>query len=138
MTILAAEKIVREACIAANPSIVELKFGCEIRSLETKMTYMGKGVYWNAFLGNTFVDSGALIIDEILGRPIELADVLLAISQSGKKLVPWVIDENGFFWAKDSVNQCIHVGGLKVQWNLLKPFSLQSDETKIFLAELLQ
>lgn len=119
---------IRKVVIEANPSILDLVFGCEIVSLETRMIFMGKGVYWNSYLGTTFVDMGSLVIDEIIGREIRLSDVLLAIKNSNIR----VMCDVGIFvlpngnWQTD------------IQWNLhYDSLSSQSDETISFLWDLL-
>lgn len=80
---------IREACIAANPEIVELKFGCEIEKdngeaiRKYKVWYYKQGEKMECIsvdqnLGYSFVSPYEKNFT-ILGRPIRLADVLLAI-----------------------------------------------------------
>lgn len=80
--------IIREACIKANPEIVKLDWGCQYRTFnrflrvaESLMTPMdgSKDLYeYRNAEGRNF----AVQIKEIIGRPIRLADVLLAIGGS--------------------------------------------------------
>ncbi len=81
-------KFIREKCIEANPEIVELKFGCEVKIIRSGVRAILISpseidlVAWNLFVpSNPFVD---YIENEatfkIIGRPIRLADVLLAYS----------------------------------------------------------
>src|SRR4051812_7937637 len=86
------EKI-RAACIAANPSIMELKFGCEVLFKNNfgnyegifAGKYNGKLLFYYQFgikdgqLGKHYAESDKDF--EILGRPIRLADVLYTLWQ---------------------------------------------------------
>ena len=81
-------KKIREACIKANSEIVKLKFGCEV-----VIDWLGNGVVHDMqkrFItddlrdngnGTVIEDSVCGDIEEIIGRPIRLADVLLAIDK---------------------------------------------------------
>lgn len=140
---------VRQKIIEANPSILELGFGCEVTPKQIEENFTGE-VYENRIcMGNEWFvkkgfenirlsDSTILYSFEILGRKITLADVLLLSRACGKKLVPWCVDECGFFYAKDIMNQCILLGGLDVRWNLIQDdLNLQSEECIDFLYSLL-
>jgi hypothetical protein len=89
-------ELIRQKCIEANPEIVELKFGCVVKnerhgwiqrvaSDESHPVYENdeseKVVYWAISL-----DSATMRLGnedwKIIGRPIRLADVLLAIEKS--------------------------------------------------------
>ncbi len=122
------EKI-RAACIAANPEIVELKFGCEVIRLKDKrIGYVQSGsaseveegvwlghVLW---LGNKVVAPtimGDTYGVAILGRPIRLADVLLAIRANRNAA-------NGVYGIKDD-GELMHISFqgitiLPIRWNL--------------------
>lgn len=134
-------KEIREACIKANPSILDLTFGCEVDR--------GAGKDIHEFVVGQFNDAIALVRSspygigyflpfevptdlvsswKILGRPIRLADVFLAIETqlgSGKKIV----------WdARESL-----VKHVVRRWNLRADrVEDQSTETLAFLAELLK
>ncbi len=73
----------KEVIWKAVPNIRELKFGCEIRSGITHLTIVSQdnkeGFLWNEELDQPYHNSGSTVYDEIIGRPIRLADVLLAI-----------------------------------------------------------
>ena len=100
-------KEIRDACISANPSILDLKFGCEVNMIdiedEREMApprrfpaicvsrredrgwwFMSKMCMDDAF----FIDNHPLDLAQvdmkIIGRPIRLADVLLAIGEKYK------------------------------------------------------
>lgn len=82
---------IRAACVAANPEIAELKFGCEVvcQPIERRRTYtifykvLGEDTYYvrSDSGGQTSIQRSQ--IKEIIGREITLPDVLLAL---GKEL----------------------------------------------------
>lgn len=87
-------KFVREKCIEANPEIVELKFGCEIEHpigskkgiiISHSLTLRAKqDMFLVLKKGSTFY----LVkhaITKIIGRPIRLADILLALQEEDGK-----------------------------------------------------
>lgn len=134
---------IRSKCIESNPSIVDLVFGCiveykPLRALRIPDRY---GVYVGEGRGKDSVniwfdgaDSGSqkpytVFLKrnhiEIIGRPIRLADVLLAIKISKHQ-------SEFDFWAVELLEHKIK------GWNLLKDdITLQSDEMKQFVFELL-
>lgn len=106
MTPYQKQKVISDACIAANPSIKESEY-CECGH---QMYYQG--------------------IEK--GRPIRLADVLLAIGRRGDR---WNIGGDGCFNHLDQFNNWQKVA----QWNLKSDtLSAQSPETIDFLYELLK
>ena len=147
------EKI-RKACIKANPEIMELKFGCvekrHYRNLydkngqpefDTKVMYLGTTkTQWKdevVFLD----DQGKPNMDyhcskkEIIGRPIQLADVLLALDKKRETGSPvWLVASHGEFilWENKKVKE-----RSVIYWNLKKPLEEQSKETIDFIAELI-
>lgn len=143
-----AEKIVREACIAANPEIVELKFGCrfffkgnnngcvalsndEWKRLHFMISLPMLEPKYDTLNRKDLLDEEAL---EIIGRPIRLADVLLALGNTEHRSEVGVnFDSDGAYIFYDDFENAS--GG---KWNLLKDnLSDQSDETKLFLTGLL-
>lgn len=77
---------VRQACIKANPEIVELKFGCDVEivigsvacpATIVQKNYAGNWLVLIAGQTATYKDKQ---IYKIIGRPIRLADVLLALN----------------------------------------------------------
>lgn len=139
-------EIVRQACIVANPAIMELGFGCEVLIADWIVRIITCPLTANEFLGiriyggNTGVVRDTVefkekAIDKILGRPIRLVDVLVAI----RKASPYD-DSLAVFCGGDIVKNGDE-GFLpepKVEWNLLKDdIRDQSEETVAFLAGLL-
>lgn len=138
---------IREACIKANPSIKDLVFGCQIKVEKGIATIYEAndqvieavqldkpeiGYRWAVNKPRETVNDF-----EIIGRPIRLADVLLAVKLFGRKRVPWMVDEMGFFWARDNDKKVIFFG-LEKQWDLFKDdLTQQSEETIDFIYELL-
>lgn len=134
---------VRKACIEANPSIVELSFGCEVVSRITKSTGIIMGRF-SSKLYHVFVPAfGHSIalqkedIIKIVGGPIRLADVLLAMIKNYQTPdIGLGSGSDGFclWWFEDSNkdgSKCTPI------WNLLKDnLSLQSEEAVSFLYQL--
>lgn len=133
---------IRKVCIAKNPSILDLVMGCEVRyykSSETEWWYYVWTVVWHTrdididdelkvmYNNNLFYVSDY----EILGRPITLQDVLLALSE---KLDNW-----------DTINMHINTRWqlvfrdseypLLYDYDLSKPLSEQSDEVLEWLSK---
>jgi hypothetical protein len=127
----------------ANPSILELKFGCEIISGKTRMMIISQNgkqaMLWHIELDEPYYNSGSTIYDKILGRSIQLADVLLVLAKTDES---FYIRHDGMFfkWEKFTEGGSGHHGveSTYIQWNL-KDDNLdhQSDETKQFLIDLL-
>lgn len=134
---------IRQACIKANSEIVELKFGCEFRYFEGLNRYGHRRTPTVKYLclntqdeivaylvspANTRLEIKKDDIEEILGRPIRLADVLLAISKA---------DENNHnkIWMKSDgrIVANFETKSLKsvVDWDLLKDDLTQQSETTI-------
>lgn len=140
-------EIIRKACIAANPSILDLKFGCEVKNKKFGYTFFVSFcdkenevvVYCPKEFDNQFhhdsiehFEAGKM---EILGRPIRLADVLLAIES--QKNVTVLIDSLGCFMTVMPGEQPVFISALKAQWNLAQDdLTTQSEETLSFLANL--
>ncbi len=145
---------IREACIAANPSILDLTFGCELYyPSEGNTTPDGK--YWvtevkdgcvyciaresysKDYTPRRFAIEGNF---EILGRPIHLADVLLAVEKQGDILIKLNYDKTICIKRSESVK------GLtewqitdSANWDLSKNSLIdQSDETIEFISKLLE
>lgn len=99
-------QLIREKCIEANPEIVELKFGCVVKySSKINMTCFHYGVdtseYGNGNVGWYFIkEDGGRYFDSmpnfpIIGRPIRLSDVLLAMKA---KIYHSFVDMDGIIW----------------------------------------
>lgn len=119
---------IKEAVWKANPSILKLKNGCLI---------LGGGIIWNGamyFNYDEMTDNIDIPKEEILGRTIHLADILLAIKST--KLGPMVmIDCNGSFIGDNNVReQLITLGAT---WNLLEDDLDKNPQCWDFIAGLL-
>jgi len=105
------------------PSVMEIEEGCIIRGGGIIMAE--ECVYWNTPEGVFAYDNADGFEDEdVLGKPITLAVVLMAIRQSGNVWFGFKLRE-----AQVSILE---------DWNLSKDnFNDQSDETKKFIGGLL-
>lgn len=130
---------IKEACIKVNPEIMELKFGCEgnydgnpVKWLRYGMDFQnvdGPNVHvWQMDNGTRYVTPDNNIV-EILGRPIRLADVLLATQ--------WKFS-NGMVDADILGSEGVYLYDLLHDWNL-KDDNLdhQPENTITFIASLL-
>ena len=124
---------------AANPEIMELKFGCEVKSHYSIPSWITKILpnedeygQWVS-VTDGFKDRDIQIApSQILGRPIRLADVLLACGN--KITLDYIINGN---WL-ELIDYDDDEPKTVFMWNL-KDDNLdhQSDETKQFLIDLL-
>lgn len=119
-------QVIREACIAANPSITELKFGCKIdvSSCSDGCCGFEKGWIIDSSMEvknkkiNHIILKDTFTIQEILGRNIRLVDVLLVMG------------------AKENWENIING---KNSWNLLNDsLDAQSESTISFLYQLIK
>jgi hypothetical protein len=138
----------KEVIWKANPSILELKFGCEVQYGQAVFTFDGYRYEdrfshldpKEEFISVVESPDDYLLSDcKILGRPIQLADVLVAINKrwikSGYVVMPEI--EMGFLSARPT-EVWFMLNDKRVPWNL-KDDNLdhQSEETKTFLINLL-
>lgn len=129
---------VRAKIIEAVPEIVELKFGCEIDSQgkANKLLYVGHSNHQHAVHAILKDKSTAmLMVDEvftstIIGRPVTLADVLMAIDYVRPVKQCWYVRYDGIFF--DSRDE-----KWSVNWNLALPFDEQKPEVIEFLHKIL-
>lgn len=132
---------IRQACIDANPSILDLSFGCEIRDITDGSTY--KLIYnvgnhylkltsWSGDDLNTFnTDESWNGKTEIIGRPIRLSDILIAFRDVW--IMPTTKKDQGFRYLG------LGLGNPGISWNLLKDdLSLQSEDTIDFIYNLIE
>lgn len=129
--------IIKQKVIEAVPSILDLKFGCEVQyKWDNKPKYIVVGTF-EVSEKNTPTQVECREIDgrkydtvlsvdtlEIIGRPIQLSDVLLAIKENSYHEI-----YTASWW--------VNVNTLIFKWNLLLPLDGQSEEVWAFLAELL-
>lgn len=154
-------KTIRQACIEANPSIMAIIEGCKIKVMDFGTgEYSG---HWTNAKAPIHHESSGYYVQrhgmgwdghyseahcvyeyhdgkkkenpdvEILGRPIRLADVLLAIKKTDRAISVY---EDGMFIDHSKNEMAMNT---RFYWNLLKDrLEDQSDETLTFLAELLK
>ncbi len=126
----------KAAIIEAVPEIMVLKFGCRVRSgtgIYTLIYQKGDEKVYTNEENMVLPCNDTLIRDEILGRPITLADVLVAIKKQSYSFIG-LADEKYFVWS-DSIsmlflNEC-------PLWNLSTDLDGQSEETKSWLESIL-
>lgn len=180
--------IIRKACVAANPEIMELKFGCRFAvskrsefeelgvasgdyvalfDFEFDSEYFHKAINVNAALKIHFLEGKTTDYEvtkvvtfgafkkllanrniEIIGRPIRLADVLLAIHALEPDNRPPYFNvgcDGGFYsvdytYPDDQTCKVVHtgLGGFGAGWLLEKDdLTEQTNECLEFLAHLL-
>jgi len=123
------EEQLRQKIIEAVPEILELKFGCIIKRESAKITEIVIGepfspsictgcLFVPVLKGKSWGNPEVRTI-KIIGRPIQLADVLRAVE---KKI-------GGRKPSYETDVLCV--------WDLPKDYDQQSDETKVFLYNLL-
>jgi len=137
------EKI-KEACIKANPKLMELSFGCGItlkqsytgEEIEAKIIRPIKDNLYQLDLGHEYITDN----DQILGHEPTLADVLCSVGQD--VAVVGAKDGKACFlrWGQPPVG----VEGTRgywnyksITWDLTKSLKDQSEECLNFLADLL-
>ncbi len=124
----------------ANPEIMELKFGCE--TSEGIVFTNQRGLKVEIYIeGDGRIEEYHISDLKILGRPIRLADVLIAIGQTERQ-----VDYGYGEWAVSSVTvdskgNFVALGGLDgascdAKWNLKETLDHQSEETLNFLFKL--
>jgi hypothetical protein len=130
---------IRKACVEANPDILKLEFGCEVEwdgsffflQQNKRDAYM----FFSPNECDTFCVDLHIVDNEvcedgfkIIGRPIRLADILVAISK--RDTVIYSIHTDGTFLTKS--------GDTGVKYNLpADDITLQSPETISFIHNLL-
>lgn len=132
---------IKKACIAANERILDLKFGCDIYDLRNRNIWKflsAEEVYCNVYgeFGIGFIKKEEF---EIIGRPIQLPDVLIAIGTQRIRLQLLGGSEISFEMLEES-NVFTHEQSWKstgISWNLLLPLDGQPEATINFLYELL-
>jgi len=137
---------INAACVKANPAILELKFGCKLSDgQEEKIIVDANGQYWCCNDGTKFNRAALMSYEKgdrvflnwkvffILGRDIQLADVLLALHKE-------FTSDLSLYEAMDKLIHPIWGNGkirFEQKWNLLKPLHEQDDPTLFFIADLL-
>ena len=130
----------RSRIVELVPEIVELKFGCRLKSLDSEAVFITSE---NQYQTRSFLHSGHNICYqfqksefekeyEIIGRPITLEDILRAI---GRRSDTWHVAGDGAFCC---LNQVTGQFERVAQWHLGKPLEQQDEETLLFIAKILE
>jgi len=131
MTKQQKSEVIRAACVKANPEIVELKFGCayRVKNKPSPLPYVVNGEAILQTIKNLDL--------QIIGRPVRLADVLLAINE--KKKDWYAFDCAGYLLIREFGTSAFELAGEPSPWNLRSDdLTLQSDDTINFLYELVK
>lgn len=135
---------IRAACIKANPEIVELKFGCRVEYDTEIYEYLGVEPIANGQFHRIHHRTrdypvtvrGVNIVKErdlkVIGRPIRLADVLLAIDKVPLPKHFVFLPSGNIYMFESGV-----LGTPVATWNLLKSFEDQEPETIAFIHSLI-
>jgi hypothetical protein len=118
--------------IKAVPSIVELKFGCEYLENEIPYTYLNTIYSW---CEKRPIETDGNINEEdieILGRPILLEDVLIALE--GELSGDYQLEGNYLTFYKDESDE----PEIEWSWKLNTPLHLQGEETISELNKLIE
>lgn len=129
-------KIIKDACIKANPNILKLEFGCFVQDKATEeILPVAMPHSWARGVAVVMTKNELIHWEgddyRILGRPIRLADVLFTLSQIGNvtrgaNYLVNIVQSGDDVW-------------IDVRWNLRDDIlDHQSPETIQFLAELLK
>lgn len=136
MTTQEKKQLVKEAIIRAVPSVMDLVFGCEVKIGDFKRTVFQVFYDEDENVSNILTESSSIGMlqytspgaFEIIGRPIQLQDVLVAIDKA-KPLMELCVRQTGTFIDPERISIGIH-------WDLSQDFDHQSEETIDFLYEL--
>lgn len=139
-------EIIRKACIKANPDILKLKFGCEVElnkeSKSERMTVVKlldkTGEYVVTYQDGT---QGLNQPDElkIIGRPIRLADVLVAMNADRENIWGYYLGSDGYLCESIEGDFGTELESTPCRWNLKNDdLALQPDETLEFLVNILK
>ncbi|MES2395063.1 MAG: hypothetical protein V4549_03630 [Bacteroidota bacterium] len=132
-------KAIEIACQKANPEIMEPRFGCRVKLKQNGNDGIilneayGIWLYYNYDAQQIFVRNFEK--DEILGREIQLADVLLAIA---KENLWMAIDELGRFMDWEGKHATYNLIKPIITWDLTKNLNGQKEEVVDFIFNLLQ
>lgn len=138
--------LIKQKIQSLVPEIMEIKFGCWIKLKSENSEHRinqdrGENMIWFGIEDSEDAYNPDEV--EILGRPIQFADVLRAVNMTkGSKRIS-VQDCGTFMWygfyesgESEDWNE-IWDGEKRMTWNLSESFDGQSDETKSFVGELL-
>ena len=130
---------IRKACISANSSILDLKFGCKLKSgIVTGQEYKSEWKCECVSVAKDWKNSFLMPIreaeEEIIGRDITLEDVLVALETFYTK--KWVaVSSGGYFFTQEKSEHAIISG---VKWKFGKTLEDQDESTIDFIYNLLK
>ncbi len=137
----------KQAIQKANPEIMELKVGCKVGIANEPKPWAKQAMlvghnpdnglmYFAESDGSIFYTRGLKKEYKILGRPITLADVLIAIEEEIKTQAESEHSENQANYYQQHIG--LAYSFILEKWNLQKDnLDDQTDETKKFLTDLL-
>ena len=137
---------IRKKVIEANPEIAELKFGCEVRaprgnsmSQGTVLEQVGEKFviwFWDSEGDIAWFRKNEL---EIIGRPLNIQDILLVIGSNVIGDYEFVCAGDGHFLKLLGTNESgvMKYEGTGIYWNLKETFENQLEPTKKFIHNLL-
>lgn len=117
---------IRKACIAVNPSILDLKMGCEVNTTKLNRYTIKEPLHiiWNTVYSYCIMwEENHGTITEILWRPLHLEDILMVLGQDY-----WFIHWKLFYLP--AYNEA-H----EVEYTLYKSLQDQSEETLKFICD---
>jgi hypothetical protein len=138
---------IREKCVAVNPKILAIEPGCLVENLEeggveivvrTNLDMPKPEVYtdktWPLYQAAYRFAEGSHLegyVYRIIGRPIRLADVLLAMDEFMHPNAQMLVTTSGEF------DDCVH-STFQAKWNLREDdLTKQSPETIAFISKVL-
>ena len=134
------EQYIINACVANDPSIMELKFGTKVKNLTDdngEIEYPREARLVRNIVYTTWVDEFGKEYEplepwcKILGRDIYLHDVLGAIG------IVKGNEKRDFMCTVFGGTDKILIGTNHIEWNLKKTLHEQEEETKLLLAQIL-
>jgi hypothetical protein len=124
MTHIEKIEAIREACIKVNSDITKVQFGCKYRVKNRPRQIF-------TIISNHEIASIKDVEKEIIGRDVQLADVLLFLQNTNIQICFY---GDSKIWL---ISNKYKSGRLNATWNLLKPLHLQDESTINFLYELI-
>lgn len=116
-------KDIREACVRANPEIMEKCWRCKGSGYLQNSLERAEGLIGSIVCNESFCEDGEIV------RPLHLEDILLALKKKRGE-TPLTLKK---VYKSDTENKEL----IWLRWNLKADFDHQSEPTKNFIWELL-